>query len=190
MTEDPRYDGEVVTRILGGETHLFGILVEKYERLMFSFLLPQVRSLQEVEDIAQDAFLKAFCHLGSFDRTRRFSAWLLKIAKNLVVDRYRKNQPVTVSDTLLNDVLLRKSSDFPGKDPEKQVQSQEEFRRTFLDMLQLPEDLRVPLLLRVLQELSYEEIADILEVPVQTVKNRIFKARKAMREKRKTADAM
>lgn len=185
MTNDPRADAELVSRVLKGEIQLFGILVERYERLMYSYLFPQVRSLQEVQDISQEAFFKAYHHLASFDCSRRFSAWVLRIAKNLVIDRYRKNSDVLPpGDATIQDMIDNRAPDSENNAPDRLVESREQFRQTFVNMLQLSEELRIPLLLRVLQELSYEEISEILSLPVQTVKNRIFNARKLLREKR------
>ena len=187
MGEDQREDAEIIQRILGGETHLFGILVTRYERLMYSFLLSQVRSFQEVQDVSQEAFLKAYRHLQSFDPTRKFSAWVLKIAKNLLIDRFRKSSDMLgTTSTTVQEIITRKSATAPEENPGRRMETQEEFRQTFLNILHLPEDLRIPLLLRVIQELQYEEIAEILDLPVQTVKNRIFKARQALRTKRDT----
>jgi RNA polymerase sigma-70 factor (ECF subfamily) len=188
--EEPRDDGSIVRLVLEGNTRQFGVLVSRYERLMFSFLLPQVKCFQEVQDISQEAFIKAFKHLYSFDTNRRFSAWILKIARNILIDRFRKNSdnPVTPVESMEDVIGYRPAP--ADQEPARKVEMQEEFRRTFLNILHLSEELKVPLLLRVVQELSYEEIAEIIDVPVQTVKNRIFKARKALREKRDAEHAL
>jgi RNA polymerase sigma-70 factor (ECF subfamily) len=185
MGDDRREDSEIIQRILEGETHLFATLVSRYERLMYSFLLSQVKSFQEVQDISQEAFLKAYRHLSAFDPTRKFSAWVLKIAKNLLIDRYRKTtDSLGTNATTVQDLMSRKSVQSPEEIPGKRMETQEEFRQAFINILHLSEELRIPLLLRIVQELSYEEIADILDLPVQTVKNRIFKARQILRAKR------
>jgi RNA polymerase sigma-70 factor, ECF subfamily len=191
MSDDPRDDASIIQRILEGEVQLFGILVGRYERLMYSFLLPQVKSFQEVQDISQEAFLKAYRHLSSFDSSRRFSSWVLKIGRNILIDRYRKNsETLGTPSGSIQEIIDRKTSTNNEDEPERKIELQEEFKKTFVNMLQLPEELKIPLLLRVLQELSYEEIAEILDIPVQTVKNRIFRARKALREKRDSENAM
>lgn len=186
MGNDQRPDAEIVSAVLAGETAQFGIMVERYERLMYSYLLPQVRSLQEAEDIAQEAFIKAFRHLSSFDTSRKFAAWLLKIARNVMIDRFRRLRNEPANTTVPEDCLARMKSPLPKSDPAMHVEIHEEFRRTFRNILALPEDLRVPLIMRILQEIPYEEIAEILALPLQTVKNRIFKARQALRGKRDT----
>lgn len=183
MSVDLQGDGEIIKRVIAGETEMFALLIDKYERLVFSYLLPQVRNIQEVEDIAQESFLKAFRHLASFDISRRFPAWLLRIARNVMIDRLRQSNVVPLGDDLNSFILARA---FPAKqsDPQTKAESREDFREIFVNIFQLPQDLKIPLLLRVIEGLSYEEIAETLELPLQTVKNRIFKARRALREKR------
>ncbi len=178
-------DAEIVERVLNGETECFKTLVERYERLMYSYLLPQLNSLAEVEDLAQEAFLKAYRYLGSFDRERKFSAWLMTIAKNLLVNHYQRNANRTRQVAYVEQLLPR--ADAGREDvlePGQRLAAREAFRETFLDMLDLPEEARVPLLMRVMLEMPYQEIAEALDLPLQTVKNRIFQARKQLRERR------
>ncbi|HNW36854.1 MAG TPA: sigma factor-like helix-turn-helix DNA-binding protein, partial [Candidatus Ozemobacteraceae bacterium] len=104
--------------------------------------------------------------------------------------RFRKNQIESANTTVSQECLERVQSPSPKSDPAVHVELHEEFRRTFQDILTLPEELRAPLILRVLQELPYEEIAEILDLPLQTVKNRIFKARQALRGKRDATHVM
>ncbi|HNV72892.1 MAG TPA: sigma-70 family RNA polymerase sigma factor [Candidatus Ozemobacteraceae bacterium] len=189
MTEDVRSDAELVRLILQGESQRFQSLVERYERLMYSYLLPQVHHWQEVEDIAQEAFLKAFRHLNSFDTARKFSAWLLKIARNILIDRYRKNAQ-NRREAEAYATFLQRFARTSETNTAQVVEKDDEFRRLFLDVFDLPEEFRVPLLLRIVEELSYEEIADIIDAPLQTVKNRIFKARRQLREKWERSDGL
>ncbi|NLI74848.1 MAG: sigma-70 family RNA polymerase sigma factor [Candidatus Riflebacteria bacterium] len=184
MSDDLRQDGDLIGRILAGESGLFGLLVGKYERLVFSFLLPQVRNLQEVEDLAQETFLRAYSHLAGFDTGRKFSTWIVAIARNLLVDRYRKNCQAAAAQEAFQEVFASRGPLSTLGDPEHRAELHEEFRRTFQNILELPEDYKVPLLMRIMQDLSYDEIAEMLELPLQTVKNRIFKARKLLRAKR------
>jgi RNA polymerase sigma factor (sigma-70 family) len=122
MSDESRQDGDLITRILAGESNLFGVLVGKYERLVFSYLLPQVRNLQEVEDLAQETFLRAYRHLAGFDTSRKFSAWLLAIARNLLVDRFRKNSQAAASQESYQEMLATQGP-FPVLgDPQRQVE--------------------------------------------------------------------
>ncbi len=185
MSDEIRQDGDLIARVLAGDSNLFSVLVGKYERLVFSYLLPQVRNLQEVEDLAQETFLRAYRHLAGFDTSRKFSVWLLAITRNLLVDRFRKNSQATAGQESYQEMLATQGPFPQVGDPQRQVEMQEEFRRTFRNILDLPEDYKVPLMMRIMQDLSYDEIAENLELPLQTVKNRIFKARQMLRAKRK-----
>lgn len=186
MNQDQREeDRKLIERVLAGDSYVYGILVERYERLIFSFLLPQLRSLEEVEDLAQEVFIRGYRHLASFDTERKFSSWIVKIARNLLIDQFRKNAHTYKCSGLAQDLIEQSPEPADRTEPAKKFEQQEEFRNTFKEMLDLSEELRIPLLLRVMQELSYEEIAELLDLPLQTVKNRIFKARSVLREKRK-----
>jgi len=184
MNRQERTDVELVQAVLAGELEQFAELVERYEKLVFSFLLTRLNDLQEVEDIVQETFVKAFRHLASFDCERRFAAWLLTIARNLLIDSRRKAGRSIASTNLVNEVMLTDSAREAASQPSEVVVRRERFRSIVGMIQELPEELRTPFLLRVINELPYQEIAEALEIPLQTVKNRIFKAREILREKR------
>ncbi|PKL44771.1 MAG: hypothetical protein CVV41_05230 [Candidatus Riflebacteria bacterium HGW-Riflebacteria-1] len=190
MNKHERTDQELVQAVLAGELETFAELVERYERLVFSFLLTRLNDLQEVEDIVQETFVKAFRHLASFDCERRFAAWLLTIARNLLIDSRRKAGRSVASTNLVNEVMLTDSAREAGSQPSEIVVRRERFRSIVVMIQELPEELRTPFLMRVINELPYQEIAEILDVPLQTVKNRIFKARGILREKRENYEKM
>ncbi len=190
MNKQEKTDAELVQAVLTGELDGFAALVERYERLVFSFLLTRLNDLQEVEDIVQETFVKAFRHLASFDCERRFAAWLLTIARNLLIDSRRKAGRSIASTTLVNEVMLNDSVRYAYSQPAEVVVRRERFRSIVAMIQELPEELRTPFLMRVINELPYQEIAEILEVPLQTVKNRIFKARGILREKRESYETM
>ena len=190
MNKHERTDEELVQAVLAGEHETFAELVERYERLVFSFLLTRLNDLQEVEDIVQETFVKAFRHLASFDCERRFAAWLLTIARNLLIDSRRKAGRSVASTNLVNEVMLTDSAREAGSQPSEIVVRRERFRSIVVMIQELPEELRTPFLMRVINELPYQEIAEILDVPLQTVKNRIFKARGILREKRENYEKM
>ena len=184
MNKQERTDVELIQAVLAGELETFAELVERYEKLVFSFLLTRLNDLQEVEDIVQETFVKAFRHLASFDCERRFAAWLLTIARNLLIDSRRKAGRSVASTNLVNEVMLSDSARESSSQPSEVVVRRERFRSIVAMIQELPEELRTPFLLRVINELPYQEIAEILDIPLQTVKNRIFKARGILREKR------
>jgi len=184
MNKLEKTDAALVKLVLEGDIESFSELVERYEKLVFSFLLSRLQDSQEVEDIVQETFVKAFRHIASFDCQRRFSTWLLTIARNVLIDNRKKNCRNITSSDLVTDVMLSESSREVCDQPSDILMRREQFRKIF-DMIQeLSEEMRTPFLLRVVNELSYQEISEALDLPLQTIKNRIFKAREILREKR------
>lgn len=190
MNKQGKTDVELVKLVLSGEAEMFSELVERYEKLVFSFLLSRLSNMQEVEDIVQDTFVKAYRHLATFDCERRFAAWLVTIARNLLIDSRRKAGRNIASTELVTDVLLADSTREEQAQPPEILIRRERFRKIVRMIQELPEELRTPFLLRVVNELPYQEIAEVLTLPLQTVKNRIFKARGLLREKRENYDEM
>ena len=176
-------DAELINKVLQGRTEKFALLVERYEKLVFSFLLGRSSSSQEVEDAVQETFIKAYSHLAAFDCERKFSAWLLAIAKNVMIDMSRKNSRDVPSDDIVIDVLLNDSSKDLSDQTAEELFKRERFKQITLMIRSLPEELKTPFILRIVNEMSYQDIAEALDVPLQTVKNRIFKARSILREK-------
>ncbi|MEW6712802.1 MAG: RNA polymerase sigma factor [Candidatus Riflebacteria bacterium] len=189
MNSENHSDNEIVQAVLAGATERFGELLERYEKLVFSFLLSRLKNLQEVEDIAQDTFVKAFRHLKSFDCSRKFTAWLLTIARNVLIDHVRKSSRSVASTELVTEVMLRES-DNEDCNPQMLNLRRESWRKVMNMINTLSEEVRDPFVMRVVNEMSYQEIADALELPLQTVKNRIFKARSLLREKRDLYEEM
>ncbi|MDD3146806.1 MAG: RNA polymerase sigma factor [Candidatus Riflebacteria bacterium] len=190
MNMQGKTDVELVKQVLAGEIEMFSELVERYEKLIFSYLLSRINDLQEVEDIVQDTFVKAFRHLASYDCERKFAGWLVTIARNLLIDSRKKSGRNIASTDLVTDVLLADSAKENRSHPPEIIIRREQFRKIVQMIQELPEDLRTPFLLRVVNELPYQEISEILNLPLQTVKNRIFKARGLLREKRETYEEM
>ncbi len=190
MNKHEMSDAELVKMVLAGEIEQFSILVERYEKLAFSYLLSRLNDLQEVEDIVQDTFVKAFRHLASYDCERKFAGWLVTIARNLLIDSRRKASRNIASTDLVTDVLLSDSTKENKNHPPEVIIQRERYRQIINMIQELPEDFRTPFLLRVVNELPYQEIAEILSLPLQTVKNRIFKARGLLREKRENYEKM
>lgn len=190
MNKLEKTDVELVKLVLTGEIETFAELVERYEKLVFSFLLARLQDMQEVEDIVQETFVKAFRHLATFDCERKFAAWLVAIARNLLIDSRRRVSRSMTSTDLVNDVMVSESIKEGKAQPADILIRRERFRKIVKMIQELPEDMRIPFLLRVVNELSYQEISEALEMPLQTVKNRIFKARALLREKRENYDEM
>ena len=182
-------DLSLVRRVQRGDKGAFDALVLKYQHKVVKLVMRYVRNPAEAEDIAQDAFIKAYRALPQFRGDSAFYTWLYRIAintaKNAVVSRDRS--PIDFDLDLQNP---DESYDMQGrlKDSEtpEALTLTEEIRSTVNSAIDaLPEDLRTAIVLRELEGLSYEEIADAMGCPVGTVRSRIFRAREAIDKKLK-----
>lgn len=160
-----------------GDKQAFSCLVEAYQRPVFNLTYRMLGNVEEAEDAAQETFLRAYARLGQFDPAMKFSTWLFSIANHHCIDRLRKRRAtyISIDD---NPVLQNMSGDEPR--PDHQALDQE--RRIEVQMLinQLDPDYRTPLVLRYWEEMSYEEIAETMDMTVAAVKSRLFRARQQL----------
>lgn len=179
-------DAKLVEMVQRGDRSAFNVLVLKYQHKVLKLVTRYVRDPVEAEDIAQEAFIKAYRALPSFRGESAFYTWLYRIAantaKNVLVSSRRRlvdyDLDLQDPDDYAAQVLL-KDSDTP-----EGMLLTEEIRQTVTEaMQQLPDDLREAITLRELEGLSYEEIAEVMECPVGTVRSRIFRAREAIDKK-------
>ncbi|OGA01887.1 MAG: RNA polymerase sigma factor RpoE [Betaproteobacteria bacterium RIFCSPLOWO2_02_FULL_64_12] len=186
---DREIDRQLVERAQAGDKHAFELLVSKYQRKLSRLLSRFVRDAAEVEDVAQEAFVKAYRALPSFRGDSAFYTWLYRIgintAKNYLVALGRRAPTVTEFDSdeaegFENGEQLRDINT-----PESVLMSKQIAQTVNDAMDQLPEELRTAISLREIEGLSYEEIATIMNCPIGTVRSRIFRAREAIAEKLK-----
>lgn len=167
-----------------GDRSAFAELVDKYRDRIYAYLYRMIGSREDALDLAQESFLRVYSNLQNFQLGQPFKPWLYRIASNLAIDHLRKRRDIVSLDASQNnedDWFLELPDDGPG--PERQ-QEQGELASYLARLVQeLPEGYRSVVLLRHGQELSYQEIALILQVPVSTVKTRLFRAREALRLK-------
>ena len=178
-------DLSLVRRVQSGDKGAFDALVRKYQHKLVKLVMRYVRNPAEAEDIAQEAFIKAYRALPQFRGDSAFYTWLYRIAintaKNAVVSRDRSPIEYNIDR---NDAT-EESYDMQGRmkdseTPEGLVLT-DEIRRTVNESIEaLPEDLKTAIVLRELDGLSYEEIAAAMDCPVGTVRSRIFRAREAI----------
>ncbi len=180
-------DRQLVERARRGDKRAFELLVEKYRRRLLRLLSRMVRNAEEVEDIAQETFIKAYRALPNFRGDAAFYTWLYRIgvntAKNFLANRGR-NMP-TVSDQAMSD------EDEPDErlvaqdvnTPESMLLSKQVALAVNEAVEALPEELRTAITLREMEGLSYEEIATLMGCPIGTVRSRIFRAREAIAAK-------
>ncbi|MBK7135063.1 MAG: RNA polymerase sigma factor RpoE [Rhodocyclales bacterium] len=180
-------DQQLVVRAQHGDQQAFGLLVSKYQRKLARLLSRLIRDPAEVEDVAQETFIKAYRALGSFRGDSAFYTWLYRIgintAKNYLVSQGRRAPTRTDFDTeeaetfedgdLLRDINT----------PERMLLSKQIGETVNSAMEDLPEDLRTAIMLREIEGMSYEDIAKMMDCPIGTVRSRIFRAREAVAEK-------
>jgi RNA polymerase sigma-70 factor (ECF subfamily) len=178
-------DSALIERCLANDQRAFRELIRRYERAVYSLARRMVDDEEDARDIAQEAFIRAFRSLESFERSRPFSSWIFKITSNLCIDHYRRRRLATVSlDAPVDDDPSRhlEIADQRPRPDEETARSEEERRMERL-VRSLPPTYRVVILLRHQSDLSYEEIAAALDVPLGTVKARLHRAHHLLRRK-------
>ena len=187
MTQDDS-DQQLVERVQAGDKSAFDLLVRKYQHRVLKLVSRFVSDAAEAEDVSQEAFLKAYRALASFRGDSAFYTWLYRIAintaKNALVSNRRR--PVDFDLDLQDPEQYDRHARLKEGDTPEGVLLTEEIRMVVeRAMEQLPEDLRTAIVLRELEGLSYEEIAEAMDCPVGTVRSRIFRAREAIDRKLK-----
>ena len=185
MTSDQTEDRELVRRCLKGDQDAFRILLAKYERPVYGLVRRMIRDEEDARDLAQEAFIRAFKNLKQFDLERKFSSWLFRIANNLCIDHYRRRRLATVPMVRRVDGEDEETWDLPdsGPDPAETFSDRERSRRLLVAIESLPPVYRMVILLRHQQGLAYDEIAGTMELPLGTVKARIHRAHRLLKEK-------
>jgi RNA polymerase sigma-70 factor (ECF subfamily) len=166
-------DIELVGRCQKGDLEAFALLVEKYKKSVYNLALRMVNNREDAADISQETFLRVYRHMAGFSKDHKFSTWLYSIASHLCIDRLRK----------LRGNVIELSYDIPDNSPlpEEQVilnQLREDIDKAVNN---LPEKYRLVVVLRHVNELSYEEISSILKIPVSNVKTHLFRGREMLR---------
>ena len=179
-------DQQLVDRVFKGDKHAFDLLVLRYQHRILGLIGRFIRDPAEVEDVTQEAFIKAYRALPKFRGDSAFYTWLYRIAintaKNYMVARGRR-PPATDIDVEDAEFLEGNSLLTDIGTPEAN-QEKEDLQRVINEAIEdLPEDLRTAFTLREFSGLSYEEITEIMDCPVGTVRSRIFRAREALDKK-------
>lgn len=176
----------LIQRAKRGERDAFAELIEIYKDKIFQLAYRMVGNRQDAEDIAQETFLRVYANLHTYDENYKFSTWIYRIATNLCIDRGRKKRPDFSLDEEVEtgeglDWYSRLSS--RDRTPEEKVVTQE-LQETVQDALsQLQPEYRSIMILRYIEDLSLQEISEIVKLPVTTIKTRIHRGREALRSK-------
>jgi len=184
---DREVDQQLVERAQHGEKAAFELLVAKYQRKLVRLLSRFIRDPTEVEDVAQEAFIKAYRALPSFRGDSAFYTWLYRIgintAKNYLVAMGRRAPTVSETENAEGDAPEESGQVPDYNTPENELMSRQIAETVNRAVEELPEELRTAITLRELEGLSYEEIASIMNCPIGTVRSRIFRAREAIAER-------
>lgn len=181
-------DQLLVERVQKGDKRAFDMLIMKYQHRIVSLVSRYVSDTAEAQDIAQEAFIKAFRAIERFRGDSAFYTWLYRIAintaKNWIVAKNRRppSSDIDAVDAEQYDISSRLKD---TGTPENELLREEIERTVFETIAALPEDLRTAIMLREMDGMSYEEIATTMECPIGTVRSRIFRAREAIDEKLK-----
>ncbi len=183
---DREVDQQLVERAQRGDKHAYELLVVKYQRRLARLISRFVRDAAEVEDVTQEAFIKAYRALPTFRGESAFYTWLYRIgintAKNYLLAFKRRTPTSTQFDAEEAEGFEDAGLLQEINTPENELMSKQVVEVVNASLKQLPDDLRTALTLREIEGLSYEEIADVMNCPIGTVRSRIFRAREAIAE--------
>ena len=176
-------EAQIVRRVLAGDVNAFGTLVTEYEKGVYAIAQRMTGNPEDAADMTQETFIKAYNSLQSFRGDSKFSVWLYRIASNVCLDflRSRSRKPA-VSLSVEDDEGEETELDIADESQSPELLLERGLTRDAVrrGLQALPPDYKQILLLREIQGLSYEEIADVLQIEVGTVKSRIFRARKRL----------
>lgn len=190
-SESSMEDDKLVAAAVEGDENAYAQLVDKYQRALFFHISKMVKDRNQIEDLVQEAFMKAFGNLKSYNTDYAFSTWLYRIATNHTIDYLRKRKLQTLS---IDEPQKTKDGDLEMQLPDESfVTDREIIRKQRKNIINnaidnLPDKYREVIRMRHMEEKSYQEIAEVLALPLGTVKAHIFRARemlyKALKDKR------
>jgi RNA polymerase sigma-70 factor (ECF subfamily) len=173
-------DDEIVARVLAGETQLFELIMRRHNQRIYRAARAIVRDDAEAEDVMQDAYVRAYAHLGEFEGRALFSTWLTRIAVHEALARSRRKLRFQPIDDQNRETQAMPSP--PHFSPEQRA-SDGEVRAVLEKAIDaLPDDFRAVFVLRAVEEMSGAETAECLGIPEETVKTRLFRARARLQE--------
>jgi RNA polymerase sigma-70 factor (ECF subfamily) len=164
-------DRALVKRCLEGQSDAAGVLVDRYQQRLFNVALRMLDNVQDAEDVTQTVFLNAFLELRTYDPRYKFFSWIYRMTVNESLNTLKRRKPtVTLEDAL--DIRA------PGATPDRAAETEDRVGKALMSLK--PDD-RAVVVLKHFVSFSYQEIADVLEIPVRTVKSRLYEARERLR---------
>lgn len=179
MTPDDR---RLIADCLAGRPAAFGDLVRRYQDRLFNSVLRLVDQPTDAADVVQDAFLNAYQNLESFKGDAEFFTWLYRVAFNAAVSRRRKNRPIGSLDAGAGGESFEPADDSEGIRPGELMERGEDFAAVHAGLKLLSPEHRAVLVMKDIDGLKYEQIAEITGVPIGTVRSRLHRARLELRE--------
>ena len=176
-------DEQLVQELQQGRMENYDLLVGRYQHRLYGYLMQLVRDQQLAEDLLQETFIRLYQHYNSYRPIAKFSTWIYTIATNLVRSHMRRKMRMTTVDLEPRDSSDR-AIELPDDAPpvDVQVMGRMTVQAVREAMEKLPEEFRQVIILREIEELSYDEIVEILDLPLGTVKSRINRARGRLKE--------
>lgn len=183
-------DAQLISQALAGQTTAFGQLVQKYQDRLFNTVYHVAGNAEDAKDVVQEAFVQAFLKLESFHGASAFYTWLYRIAFNVAVTHRRRRGARRSAERTAVAEMRVQTADNGGPrnaagNPSERLEREERCRQVRQAISQLPEEYRVVLVLREMDGCCYETIAEILDLPVGTVRSRLYRARMQLREQLK-----
>lgn len=175
-------DQELVRKTLDGDMDSFSVLVERYQKQIYSLTYRLTNDPEDARDLAQEVFIHIYKVLGKYDQERKFFSWMYKVATNVCYNALRrgKNEQAVSLDKVIEIMPMIGRSEAQPEEYYERRETQESVRQA---VAELPEKYRVPLVLRYLEEMTYKEIAEYMDLPVTTIETRLYRG-KAMLQKR------
>ena len=177
-------DEKLILRFQEGDINAYNELVKRYKDRLLNFVLRYFNNVEQAEDVVQDTLIKLYTHANYYKNVAKFSTWIFTIAKNNALTELRKNKRKKTDSLWTDDgQVIDINSKEESLDSKVQNEIAIDQLNKFLD--EIPENFRMAVVLRDFQELSYEEISKILEIPIGTIKSRINRGRIQLAEKMK-----
>jgi RNA polymerase sigma-70 factor (ECF subfamily) len=182
---EPLTDEELVSAVLQGDRERFGDLIERYQGRLINYLFRLLRNADDAHDLAQEVLVKVYQVLDRYDPQYKFSTWLFRVAQNAAIDQIRRRRLKVVSLRHEDDEGDDRDWDLPSAErgPYGEMRNRERGDAIQEAIESLPWEYRELILLRHFGELPYEEIAKLKQMPLGTVKNKLFRGRQMLKEK-------
>lgn len=181
---DSPTDLQLIESTLQGDSRAFDMLVRRYQDRLVHSLEHALGSREDALDVAQQAFVLAWQKLSSFRQESGFYSWLYRISRNVAISRVRKQRHPSGSLDQMQEAAGFEPADSNDRSaPEYAMEQREKVRQVQEALKKIPDEFRQPLVLKEIDGFSYEQIAEILDIPLGTVRSRIFRARQELMER-------